>query len=104
MRSIQLIARVNQGGTARWLENLILGLRERGHDTCLLAGHVQSGESEDSIFLELNGIRVNRLGRKISIFSDFFSSVVAFLFHFFFGGFCLFFCCQSLLIVCFVRY
>ena len=71
MRSIQLIARVNQGGTARWLENLILGLRERGHDTYLLAGHVQNGESEDSIFLELNGIRVNRLGRRISIFSDF---------------------------------
>ena len=71
MRSIQLIARVNQGGTARWLENLIFGLRERGHDTYLLAGHVQSGESEDSIFVELNGIRVNRLGRKISIFSDF---------------------------------
>lgn len=70
MKILQVIARVNRGGTARWLEELISGLRANGHEVLLAAGHVQDGEAEDQIFRELNGHRIESLGRSISIFSD----------------------------------
>ena len=70
MRILQIIARVNQGGTARWLEELVIGLRSNGHEVFLAAGYVQSGETEDEIFEKLNGHRIESLGRSISIFSD----------------------------------
>jgi len=70
VRILQVIARVNQGGTARWLEELVIGLRSNSHEVFLAAGYVQSGETEDEIFKELNGHRIESLGRSISIFSD----------------------------------
>lgn len=70
MKILQVIARVNRGGTARWLEELITGLRSNGHEVLLAAGHVQVGEAEDQIFRELSGHRIESLGRSISIFSD----------------------------------
>ena len=70
MKILQVIARVNRGGTARWLEELITGLRSNGHEVLLAAGHVQEGEAEDQIFRELSGHRIESLGRSISIFSD----------------------------------
>ena len=70
MKILQVIARVNRGGTARWLEELITGLRSDGHEVLLAAGHVQSGEIEDRIFQELSGHRIESLGRSVSIFSD----------------------------------
>ncbi len=70
MKILQVIARVNRGGTARWLEELITGLRSNGHEVLLAAGHVQEGETEDQIFRELSGHRIESLGRSISIFSD----------------------------------
>jgi glycosyltransferase involved in cell wall biosynthesis len=71
MKSIQLIARVNKGGTAGWLEVLITGLRASGEEAILLAGYVQEGELEDSCFNGLGGIRVEHLGRAISIWQDY---------------------------------
>ena len=70
MKILQVIARVNRGGTARWLEELIIGLRFNGHEVLLAAGHVQEGEIEDQIFQELSGHRIESLGRSISIFAD----------------------------------
>ncbi len=70
MKILQIIARVNRGGTARWLEELIFGLQSNGHEVFLAAGHVQAGETEDQIFRELSGYRIESLGRSISIFSD----------------------------------
>ena len=70
MKILQVIARVNRGGTARWLEELITGLRSKGHEVLLAAGHVQVGEIEDQIFQELSGHRIESLGRSVSIFSD----------------------------------
>ena len=70
MKILEIIARVNRGGTARWLEELITGLRSNGHEVLLAAGHVQEGETEDQIFRELSGHRIESLGRSISIFSD----------------------------------
>jgi glycosyltransferase involved in cell wall biosynthesis len=62
VRIVQIIARVNKGGTARWIENLVLGLREQNHEAFLLAGDVYSYEFEDSAFESLNGIRIRGLG------------------------------------------
>lgn len=70
MKILQIIARVNRGGTARWLEELVIGLREKGEKVTLVAGYVQAGESEDSIFKELGGHRIESLGRSISLFAD----------------------------------
>ena len=75
MKILQVIARVNRGGTARWLEELITGLRSNGHEVLLAAGHVQEGETEDQIFRELSGHRIESLGRSISMFSDYKSLV-----------------------------
>jgi glycosyltransferase involved in cell wall biosynthesis len=71
MKTIQFIARVNKGGTAVWLNNLILGLREEGIETLLVAGHISVGEIEAESFLELGGIRINSLGRSINPLLDF---------------------------------
>ena len=70
MKILQVIARVNRGGTARWLEELITCLRSNGQEVLLAAGHVQEGEAEDQIFRELSGHRIQSLGRSILIFSD----------------------------------
>jgi glycosyltransferase involved in cell wall biosynthesis len=70
MKIVQIIARVNQGGTAKWLETLIIGLREKGHQVHLLAGSVEENEKEDPCFVNLDGIRVPGLGRSVSILGD----------------------------------
>ena len=67
---MHLIARVNKGGTSRWLSVLMLGLREAGVDNCLYAGFVQSGEEEDALFNAVGGKRIQSMGRSISLFSD----------------------------------
>lgn len=65
-----MIARVNRGGTARWLEELIKELQKAGHQTVLYAGSVQDGETEDECFLNHNGKRISGLGRSISLWGD----------------------------------
>lgn len=65
-----MIARVNRGGTARWLEELIRSLRDSGHQTILYAGTVQGGEIEDDCFISLGGKRIAGLGRSISLWGD----------------------------------
>lgn len=70
MRILQIITRVNRGGTARWLDVLINGLKAVEVDCLLAAGLVQGDEKEDESFQKYSGIRVNGLGRTISIFDD----------------------------------
>jgi glycosyltransferase involved in cell wall biosynthesis len=70
MKILQVIARVNRGGTARWIEELITSLRSSGHEVLLVAGHVQAGETEDGAFEKLGGIRIENMGRSVSLFSD----------------------------------
>ncbi len=65
-----MIARVNRGGTARWLEELIKELQKAGHQTVLYAGSVQDGETEDECFSNLDGKRISGLGRSISLWGD----------------------------------
>ena len=70
MRTLQIITRVNRGGTARWIDVLIYGLKDAGVDSILTAGLVQRDEKEDEAFLKFSGIRINGLGRSISIIDD----------------------------------
>jgi glycosyltransferase involved in cell wall biosynthesis len=70
MKVMQIITRVNRGGTAKWLEVLSQGLTLNGHINLLVAGHVHKNEIEDPLFQRLGGIRVSNLGRSISLQSD----------------------------------
>ncbi len=70
MKTIQMIARVNRGGTARWLEELVGELNQAGHQSILYAGSVQDGEIEDECFSSLSGKRISGLGRSISLWGD----------------------------------
>ena len=71
MKIVQLIARVNRGGTASWLKELIIELRAENHEVILYAGFVQDNETEDQCFTDLGGTRIQGLGRAISIKEDF---------------------------------
>ena len=71
MKVVHVIARVNRGGTAEWLRNLIIPMRESGHEHILLAGDVEENELEDLLFEEVSGIRIKNLKRSISIVPDF---------------------------------
>ncbi len=70
MKIIQMIARVNRGGTARWLDELMEELQKAGHQTVLYAGSVQGSETEDECFSNHNGKRISGLGRSISPWGD----------------------------------
>ena len=70
MKIIQVIARLNQGGTSRWIETLVTGLRDLNHEVILLSGSVESNEVEDECFENLQAIRVPGLGRTVSIIND----------------------------------
>jgi glycosyltransferase involved in cell wall biosynthesis len=70
MRVVQLIARVNRGGTANWINLLVSGLRERGFEVHLLAGFVGENELEDPCFTHLGGERLESLGRSLSLIGD----------------------------------
>lgn len=67
---LHLITRVNQGGTAVWLGNLIEGLAHLGHRSLLVAGNVGLDETEDDLFQQSRGIRVPELQRNISLLQD----------------------------------
>jgi len=75
MRIVHVIARFNQGGTATWLSNLVLGQRIDGNQVWLLAGNVEHGELEDSRFNMLQGVRIGRMTRSISLLRDFLSFI-----------------------------
>jgi glycosyltransferase involved in cell wall biosynthesis len=70
MRIAHVISRYNRGGTATWLNVLLREQRAAGHEVALLAGYVQTNELEDPGFTKLNGIRIENLGKKISLLSD----------------------------------
>lgn len=71
MKIGQVIARFNRGGTATWLNELILNLRKQNISVDLLAGTVQEGETEDESFALLEGKKIAGLGRSIAISNDF---------------------------------
>ena len=70
MRVLHVIARLNVGGTARYLETLSLGLTAAGIENAIATGFVQDGEVEDECVARLPILRVKHLGRAISPLND----------------------------------
>jgi glycosyltransferase involved in cell wall biosynthesis len=67
IKVLHVIARMNVGGTARYVEELIKNIP----DSALATGHVQGAEVEDSAVDSLPVFRIHHLGRKISPIADF---------------------------------
>lgn len=70
MRVLHVIARMNVGGTATYLANLLDGLKSQGVSNLLVMGNVPEGEKEDSIVQTLNFVRVESMSREIRFGSD----------------------------------
>jgi glycosyltransferase involved in cell wall biosynthesis len=71
VKILQVIARLNLGGTAKYLIALNTGLNRSGIGSLIATGYVQQGEIEDPEVAGLKPIRVKNLGRKISLVNDF---------------------------------
>jgi glycosyltransferase involved in cell wall biosynthesis len=70
MKVLQVIARLNLGGTAKYLITLNSGLNQSDIKSLIVTGYVQKGEIEDPDVAGLKPIRVKNLGRKISPIND----------------------------------
>ena len=70
MRLLHVITRINQGGTARWLDVLVDEQRKRGHEVLILSGEVQGAEEEDDLVSDLPIIKVPTIRRRISPIRD----------------------------------
>jgi len=64
---LHVIARMNVGGTARYIEELV----ENIPNSKLATGYVQGLEIEDPHVKKLEVVRISHLGRKISLTNDF---------------------------------
>lgn len=65
MRVLQVMARMNVGGTARYLDTLVSGLGGLGHEVTLATGYVQGEEAEDGCVGELPIVRIEHMGRAL---------------------------------------
>ena len=63
---LHVIARINVGGTARYVSDLVRHIP----DSALATGYVQGNEIEDPVTNELPFVRVHHMGRKISPAND----------------------------------
>jgi len=67
IKVLHVIARMNVGGTARYVEELIKNIP----DSALATGYVQDSEVEDPAVESLPVFRIHHLGRKMSAVADF---------------------------------
>lgn len=70
MKVLHVIARVNLGGTARWLETLTAEELGAGDEVVVATGQVQSDEVEDPGAAVMPLVRLARLGRAVSPLDD----------------------------------
>ena len=70
MKVLHLIARMNVGGTARYLTMLSNGLESAGIESSIATGFVQGAESEDSSVSSVKIHRIKNLGRAINPITD----------------------------------
>ena len=70
MKVLHLIARMNIGGTARYLTMLSNGLEAAGVESSIATGFVQGAESEDPSVKDVRLHRINHLGRSINPIAD----------------------------------
>ncbi len=67
---LQVIARMNLGGTSKYILKLSKELEAIGIKSPIVTGYVQNGEIEDPDLIKINPIRIKHLGRKISVIND----------------------------------
>jgi len=67
VKVLHVIARMNVGGTARYVGDLVANIP----DSALVTGYVQGSEIEDPVVNNLTTFRLPHMGRKISPFNDF---------------------------------
>ena len=70
MRVLQVIARLNVGGTARYITRLVEELPKHKIETFVATGFVQGSEQEDPSAKKLKVIRIPSLGRQINPIKD----------------------------------
>ena len=70
MRVLHVIARLNVGGTARYITQLAHELPKHGIETFVATGFVQGAEVEDPSAQSIDLIRVPSMGRSISPIKD----------------------------------
>ncbi len=73
MRVLHVIARLNVGGTARYITQLANELPKHGIETLVASGYVQGAEVEDSSAANIKLARVKSLGRSINPIKDHFA-------------------------------
>ena len=73
MRVLHVIARLNVGGTARYITQLANELPKHGIETFVATGFVQGNEVEDSSAQSIQVIRIPALGRSINPIKDHFA-------------------------------
>ena len=73
MRVLHVIARLNVGGTARYITRLAEELPKHKIETFIATGFVQGSEHEDSSAKNLKVIRIPSLGRKFNPIKDHFA-------------------------------
>ena len=70
MKVLHVIARMNVGGTARYIEQLVTQTSARGIHSKVLTGNVQGAEVEDPCVTSLPILRAPHLGRAIRPLAD----------------------------------
>jgi glycosyltransferase involved in cell wall biosynthesis len=73
MRVLHVIARLNVGGTARYITHLAEELPKHKIETLIATGFVQGSEAEDPSAKNLKVIRIPSLGRQINPIKDHFA-------------------------------
>jgi glycosyltransferase involved in cell wall biosynthesis len=73
MRVLHVIARLNVGGTARYITQLAHELPKHGIETFVATGFVQGAEVEDESAQSINLIRIPLMGRSIHPIKDHFA-------------------------------
>jgi glycosyltransferase involved in cell wall biosynthesis len=73
MRVLHVIARLNVGGTARYITQLANELPKHGIETFIATGFVQGAEVEDESAQSIDLIRINSMGRSIRPIKDHFA-------------------------------
>jgi glycosyltransferase involved in cell wall biosynthesis len=73
MRVLHVIARLNVGGTARYITQLVNELPKHGIKTFIATGFVQGAEVEDESAQSIDLIRIPSMGRSINPIKDHFA-------------------------------
>ena len=73
MRVLHVIARLNVGGTARYIAQLASELPKHGIEASIATGFVQGAEVEDESAHNLDVIRIKSMGRSINPIKDHFA-------------------------------